>query len=593
MDETTLLVKDANDLLKAWVREGAPAEVQVERVRQMLASSPTLVEEAARWAGGREGADRDQAIHVVFGLVGGMDRMEKAYYRGRLANALGVGLREFNDLAKAAVTADVEREARVTTLGGFYNGWLVEYVFDGRDERARLAWRDADGKVGIGEQVEIEGVTYVPRDVNGFVRDGGVIFASDLGQLKSTRELVAIIETFINQHYLLENKYLGKIISYYVLMTWVYDAFNALPYLRAMGEAGSGKSELMRRIGYLCYRTMMASGANTAASFFRATEMYRGTVFIDEADLHDGGDMSNDLVKFLNLGAMKGNPIWRLEEAIDMDGKKTFEPATFSTFCPKLIAMRKDFKDDAVGSRSLTIKLMPREPVELKARGIRLYIDDEFRAKAEKIRNLLLRWRFAHWEVEIPVTEELMDLDISSRLNQVTMPLKALAKDDEELQGEIVRFLRAYNMEIVLSRSMTIAARVVEAIWKIYTYPDLRKRFLWTGTEGDEYMLIGDVRTIANEIMDEMNKTVGDDEEDGEEKVIVRRKKDELSARGVGSIIRNELQLHVGARRGNGFPVAFDRLKLEALAKRYGVEIPVIQEQPEQGNQGVENLRML
>ncbi len=43
---------------------------------------------------------------------------------------------------------------------------------------------------------------------------------------------------------------------------------------------------------------MTASGANTASTFFRATEMYRGTVFIDEADLHDGGDMSNDIVKF-------------------------------------------------------------------------------------------------------------------------------------------------------------------------------------------------------------------------------------------------------------------------------------------------------
>lgn len=567
-------VKDANDLLKLWMREGVSAVDQAARVRAMMAGSLTLVEEAARWAGVQEGADRDAAMRVVFDLIGMMDRLSKAGYRERLSKALGVGLREYNDMTRAAVRAkkDEQADTETPTLGGYIDGWLVEYVYDSKTDTARLAWRDDQKKVGIGEKVEINGVTYVPRAPNGFVRDGGVLFASDLGQLKPTRELVAICETFLNQNYLLSDKYLGKIIAYYVLMTWVYDAFNALPYLRAMGEAGAGKSELMRRIGFMCYRTMMASGANTAASFFRATEMYRGTVFIDEADLHDGGDMSNDLVKFLNLGAMKGNPIWRLEESVDMAGKKTFEPATFSTFCPKLIAMRRDFKDDAVGSRSLTLKLMPREPIELKAGGVRLYIDDEFREKAQRIRNLLLRWRLQHWEPEIPVTEDFMDMDISSRLNQVTMPLKALAGDDEELQDEIVRFLRAYNMEMVLSRSMTIAARVVEAIWKIYSEGELRRKYLWRGTDGEEYILVGDVRAVANSIMDEMNRS-GEEGEDNEgEKP--KRKKDELSARGVGSIIRNELQLQVGARRGNGFPVIFDRLKLEALSKRYGIDVP-------------------
>jgi hypothetical protein len=335
-----------------------------------------------------------------------------------------------------------------------------------------------------------------------------------------------------------------------------------------MGEAGAGKSELMRRVGHLCYRMMSASGANTAASFFRATETYRGTVFIDEADLHDGGDMSNDLVKFLNLGAMKGNPIWRLEEVLNETGAKSYEVATFSTFCPKLIAQRRDFKDDAVGSRSLTIKLSPREPIELKNRGIKLYIDEEFRERARAIRNLLLRWRLEMWAPEIEVTEEHMDLEVSSRLNQVTMPIKALARDDPGLQSEIVTFLRAYNEEMTLTKSMTLGARIVEAMWRIYKSAGLKEKFVFETPKG-EAMMIGDVTKTANEIIDEMNMEEREEEE-GETKK--KKKRDSLTARGVGSLIRNELQLQVGERRGKGFPVYWNGEKMGALAKRYGVD---------------------
>ena len=57
---------------------------------------------------------------------------------------------------------------------------------------------------------------------------------------------------------------------------------------------------------------------------------------------------------------------------------------------------------------------------------------------------------------------------------------------------------------------MTIAARIVEAMWKIHQYPDIRKKYLQKTVDGDEYILIGDIRTIANELMDEMNKSEKD-----------------------------------------------------------------------------------
>jgi hypothetical protein len=54
-----------------------------------------------------------------------------------------------------------------------------------------------------------------------------------------------------------------QIASYYVLFSWVYDAFNELPYLRVRGNAGSGKTRLLLMVGSLCYKPIFASGAST------------------------------------------------------------------------------------------------------------------------------------------------------------------------------------------------------------------------------------------------------------------------------------------------------------------------------------------
>lgn len=546
---------------------------QEKRARELLKDSRTIVEEMAAWAGGQQGADRDEAVRTVFKAIVKMERVDRANYRTKLADLMQMGLRDFDGVLKAAGAEDREAPTEtVRTLGGYFDGWLLEYVYDPAQNRARLAYRDPDRNMGVADFVEINGLRYVPREVNKFVEDGGVLFPSDLGPRKTTREAVAIIEHFINEHYLLETRYLGRIIAYYVLLTWVYDSMNALPYLRAMGEAGGGKSELMRRVGYLCYRMMAAGGSSSAASFFRATEIYRGTVFIDEADLADGGDMTNELVKFLNQGAMRGSPILKMVEVSTDEGRE-YEVASFTTFCPKLIAMRRDFKDDAVGSRCITIRVMAREPIELKARGIKLYVDSEFRERARAIRNMLLRWRFENWQPEIEMSEDLMDLEISSRLNQVTMPLKALAIGDDELQQEIERFMRSYNQEMVLSRSMTIGARIVEAMWKIWSEAELREKYLEHSTQEEGHsMLIGNVAKVANAIIDEMN-TNSEDGEEEDEGAKRKRRRDSLTARGVGAIMRNELQLKVGKRQNKGFPVYWDGLKMQALAKRYGIPV--------------------
>ncbi len=587
-------VGDANDWLMHMIGEEVDFDGQMRKWEQRLGTVKPMAVIVAEWAGKQRGADKRDAAKTAFELIGKMDVDDRAQYRKQLAGSMDYSVREYDNILKKHVKTDKGNAGDIEeTLGGVFGNYLVEYLYDAAKDEARLAWRDytdPTAQVEEGEDLVVDGLKLVPKPPSDFVRRGAVLFPSAVGKRKAMKDLIVLLEGFIHRYYLLPDKYLAKIMAYYVLLTWIYDSFEALTYLRATGDAGAGKSELMKRVGYLCYRLTMASGANTSATFFRTVEMYKGTVFIDEADLNDGGDMANDLVKFLNLGAMKGNVISRLVEVTNWNGDRTYEPMAFDTFCPKLIAMREDFKDKAVGSRALTVKLMARESMELKMAGIPLHINREFREHALRLRNMLLRWRLENWVPEIELTDELMDVNLPARMNQVTMPIKALTLDgegnikDTELYEEIERFLRAYNLEIIGTRSMTMDAYIVEAMWNLYN--DAGGAYLQRSREGEQYLWMADIRKEANRITDEINQGGSAPEpvptmynKNGEPLPPAKKKGKELTAPGVGKIIRNNLQIRVGNRQGTGIPVYWDEIKMVSLGKKFGV-LPLDWEPP-------------
>ena len=533
---------------------------------ELLANGDLFALRAARKAGKLKGPHGVKAVERAVELISQLEEGVLNQYHKRLREALNYGAREFNRLIGQKEKESKAKAEMLPTLGGAIGEWLVEYCYDVEDGKARLAYRDPDGKVGMADDVVIEGVKYIPYPPIDYVRRQVVLFPSKMSEEEqSTNELIKAVELFIHRYYLLDDNYLARIMAYYVLLTWIFDAFEALPYLRALGDYGSGKSELMRRVGHVCYRMTTAGGANTLATFFRVTEMFRGTVFIDEADLEDGGDMANGIIKFLNMGAMKGQFITRMVESMDWKGDRILVPEPFDPFCPKLIAMREDFKDKAVSSRSLTIHVVGKSTEELLEREVPLQIDDAFRAQSLALRNRLLRWRMDNWVPSMQMTNDLADTHLSARLNQVTMAVKSLAKlaQDEGLMAEITRFLRAYALEEVRERSLSIPAYIVEAIWDMWREPKLRDKFLQSTREGRMYFWMADVRERANRIVDALNQAGSVREGDSAGA--------EISPQGMGHYIREKLRLEVGKRQGSGVPVYWDEEKMVRLGKKYGV----------------------
>ena len=68
-----------------------------------------------------------------------------------------------------------------------------------------------------------------------------------------------------------------------------------------------------------------------------------GTLLLDETDLRFS-DKSADLVKILNNGTVDGLPVLRTLQ----NTQKEFNPAAFTVYGPKIVAMRGSFRDDAL-----------------------------------------------------------------------------------------------------------------------------------------------------------------------------------------------------------------------------------------------------
>jgi len=576
-------VHDANDYLTAYEQWKETTEKSAAKdswvqppvshtfKASILDHSTPLVLAMADWSGGKRGVDKEKAQRATLAAMTLLDDVSLATYRQDISQRMKINLREMNNLLKAINSqAEINKSKGepIYTWGGFIDGWLIEYLYDIETHTASLAWKDPDGKVGCGEEVQFEGKLYKPYPPNDALQAGAILFPSKLGEKKSIKELVLIVETYLKQVYLMPSSQMARLIAYWVIATWVYDSFETCIYLRATGGTGSGKSEMMKRIGLVCYRLMMANGAGSTSALFRSVERYKGVVFIDEADIQQS-DTENDMVKFYNLGAMKNNPIWRAVEAIGPNGEKTWDAIAFQTFCPKLVAMRKEFKDDAIGSRSLTFKMQSRETNELIEKGIPFTITRQMKERAQAIRNLMVRWRLDKWKPEFEMNPDFYDKSISPRLNQVSGPMLSIAEDDPEQQEAIRVMLREYYSETIISQSMTLAARIIEAMWKIWQVPDLRINVLH---EMDEHLMkIGDITKAANEIMNAMNETDDYEDEEDDKKGGGKRHNRELKPQKTGRVLREELQMRVSERRSTGFWVYFDEARLEGLSTKYGV----------------------
>lgn len=332
-------------------------------------------------------------------------------------------------------------------------GEIIEMVYQPSEKRT-LFVRFADGVWGYETEIDLPSgerlVPYSPR--NNLLKHDVVLLPSEPEEYGSDLELLSEIRDFIHR-YVDVTPLFEEIASYYVLLTWVYDAFNELPYLRARGDYGSGKTRLLLTVGSICYKPIFASGASTVSPLFRIIDAFRGTLIIDEGDFRVS-DEKAEVVKILNNGNAKGFPVLRSE----VSGKKEFDPRAYTVFGPKIVASRGFFEDRALESRFLT-----EEMGQGRLRDdIPISLPESQKEEALRLRNKLLLFRLRNLR-KPRALEEGVDRTLEPRLNQIFLPLLSII-DDPKAREDLRELARRYNRDLVSDRGMETEAQLLEVI---------------------------------------------------------------------------------------------------------------------------------
>ena len=407
---------------------------------------------------------------------------------------------------------------------------LIELVYDAAKRTTGLAVSRFGGLWNIEQEVRIEtGETLVPYSPkNNLISNQCVLLPSVPSEFYTKEELITDIQAFLHRYVDLSPLF-AKIASYYILLTWVHDAFNEVPYLRLRGEYGTGKTRGLMAIGSLCYKAFFASGASTTSPIFHTLDAFGGTLMFDEADL-PYSDARADIVKILNNGTVRGMPVLRTV----VNRNKEFNPYAFKVFGPKIVAMRGSFDDRALESRFFTEET-GRRPLRT---DIPIHLPNEMKAEALALRNRLLHFRFCNL-FTIKADPTVLMAGVEPRLNQTASSLLSLV-DDIPLREEMQRaFIEDYAATLS-ERNETADVGVLKAAQAAFA-----------AAEGAN---VG-VRDVSDRFNAEHSVEYGGPR----------------TNRWIGHILRT--RLHLITRKSDGVYVipATEKPKIEALIARMGV----------------------
>jgi hypothetical protein len=406
---------------------------------------------------------------------------------------------------------------------------LLELVYDARSRTTAFALSRPDQAPALVPHFDLPGGgRLVPYSAtNNLVASGCVKLPSDLGDVLSTAELVGRIQAFLDRHVVLSPAF-REIAPWYVLLSWVYDAFAELPYLRFRGDYGTGKSRALLAVGSLCYKPFFASGASTVSPIFHILNAFQGTLLLDEADFRFS-DATSELVKILNNGNAAGLPVLRTLT----NKNRELTPTAFKVYGPKILAMRKGFQDEALESRFITEETAKR-PLD---GSIPLHMPPDFAREAGALRNALLAWRLTN-RFRVGVRPDRALQGVEPRVNQTALALLSLI-DRSSTRALIARHLSAEQVRIYEERQRSLEGLMIASLLAV------RRR-------GSTDLAVGDVTEAFNRAAAALLDAP-------------------VTARWVGNFLRARLQLTTVKAHSVYVIARTQAPAISALAAKYGL----------------------
>jgi hypothetical protein len=235
-------------------------------------------------------------------------------------------------------------------------------------------------------------------------------------------------------------------LALWVMLTYCYPTWSAVPYLYLGGPKGSGKTRVFEVLSRLVFRPFLSSSV-TGAAMFRTLHDRGGTLLLDEAErLRQPKDpATSELLAMLLAGYKRGGQATRLERVNDAFGTSTFDvygPKALACICGLPLPLK---------SRCIAITMAPAAPVSEKPRR---RIDAE-PSKWQQLRDDLhaIAMEYADVWLALPDLDEVCP-PMSGRDFELWQPLLALASwlDELGVTGLLKRAQRHALMTIEASR---------------------------------------------------------------------------------------------------------------------------------------------
>ena len=417
-----------------------------------------------------------------------------------------------------------------TTSQCLPDGTLVEILYDSvRRATALCVWRD--GRASVESEVLLGQERLVPFSPdNNIIKNNVVLLPSEPAEYGTKDDLIEEIRQFLHR-YLDVSPAFEDVAAYYVLFSWLYDAFNEVPYIRFQGDYGTGKTRALLVVGSLCYKPFFASGASTVSPIFHILDAFRGTLILDEADFRFS-DEKAEIVKVLNNGNVDGMPVLRTM----MNRQREFNPQAFRVFGPKVIAMRKGYDDPALESRFLT-EVMGR--AKLRA-DIPINLPGSMKVDALRLRNQLLLFRFRNRHAA-GIRDDVQIAGLAPRGSQILLPLLSIV-DNDRIRSTMVAFATAAQESTQVERGLSTEAQVLEIV-----------RELSGEVHREAIPLIEIAQRFAVRFAAEYERPI--------------------APRWIGSILRHRLHLAPYKSHGRFLLAVLDNPQLAQVYERYGLTI--------------------
>jgi hypothetical protein len=231
--------------------------------------------------------------------------------------------------------------------------------------------------------------------------DGGIL-------LRAVKEAI--------QRYIVTSEDQAIVVTLWVVFSWLHEHVTHSPILYVTSaEKDSGKSTLLGVVNFLARRSLQSVDISGPA-LFRSIAKWQPTLIVDEAD--DALADNPDLRSVINSGWTRGQGVVRCHP-------DTHEPELFSTFAPKVVAMKGRKLPDTTLSRSIIITMKPRRASDPKEHAADFnHCDNETFAR---LRSQVMRWAADNADTMAKATPEIPSA-FHNRRRANWVPLLAIAE---------------------------------------------------------------------------------------------------------------------------------------------------------------------